>query len=69
MFYRQDKQARPNIKDSKMYVMISGKERTEEEYGSLFADLGFRLQRTISTSSEMNIIEAVPMCWLYFALV
>jgi hypothetical protein len=49
------------IMDIVMLVKVSGKERTRDEYGGLFADSGFRLQRTISTSSEMNIIEAAPV--------
>jgi O-methyltransferase len=49
------------LMDIVMLVNVSGKERTRDEYGSLFAESGFRLQRTIPTSSEMNIIEAVPV--------
>lgn len=46
--------------DLEMLVIAGGRERTEEEYGALFAAAGFRLARVIPTPSPLSIIEAVP---------
>ncbi|MGI9071309.1 MAG: methyltransferase [Bryobacteraceae bacterium] len=48
------------LMDLVMLVLTGGKERTSEEYRELLAGGGFRLQRVISTTSEVAIMEAVP---------
>ncbi|MGE5808735.1 MAG: hypothetical protein ACM32I_06400, partial [Nitrospirota bacterium] len=42
-------------------VLLSIAFLTAQNLPFLFAESGFHLQRTIPTSSEMNIIEAVPV--------
>ncbi len=45
--------------DLQMLVMTSGgRERTEAEFGALFARAGLRLQRVVSTESPMSVLEA-----------
>jgi predicted transcriptional regulator len=44
--------------DLHMQVLLGGKERTEEEFGELFAKIGLKLVRVIPTKSPMKIIEA-----------
>lgn len=44
--------------DLEMLVVASGKERTEVEYGSLFAANGFRLTRIVPTQGPASVIEA-----------
>ena len=46
--------------DVMMMLMTGGKERTAEEYRHLLGQAGFRLNQVISTSSDLNIIEALP---------
>jgi hypothetical protein len=46
--------------DFDMLVALGGKERTEEEYSTLFDASGFRLNRIIPTASPMCIIEGMP---------
>lgn len=48
------------IIDMAMMVLTGGKERTLEEYRQLLAGAGFRLDRVIPTSLDLNIIEAFP---------
>jgi hypothetical protein len=43
-----------------LVVTEGGKERTEEEFAALFAASGFRLNRIVTTSRPMAVIEAVP---------
>jgi hypothetical protein len=45
--------------DLTMLVLPGGKERTEEEYGTLFAASGFRLSRVVPTSAGVSVIEGV----------
>lgn len=45
--------------DLVMLMIPGGKERTAEEYRSLFAEAGFELTRVIPTESELSIIECV----------
>ena len=45
--------------DLVMLMIPGGKERTAEEYRSLFAEAGFELTRIIPTESELSIIECV----------
>jgi len=44
--------------DLEMMVLPGGRERTAEEYGSLFARAGFTLARVVPTESLMSVIEA-----------
>jgi hypothetical protein len=46
--------------DVVMLVNTGGKERTVEEYRQLLARTGFRINEVIRTSSDFNIIEALP---------
>ena len=46
--------------DVMMMLMTGGKERTVEEYSHLLGQAGFRLNQVTSTSSDLNIIEALP---------
>lgn len=47
--------------DIEMLVMtVGGKERTADEFAALFASSGFRLNRIVSTSRPICVIEAVP---------
>jgi hypothetical protein len=47
--------------DLTMLVITGGRERTEAEYRTLFAAAGFELTQIIPTSSEMSVIEGVPV--------
>jgi hypothetical protein len=38
-----------------------GKERTEAEYGDLFAKAGFKLTQVIPTKSPLSLVEAIPV--------
>ena len=44
--------------DLEMMVLPGGRERTEQEYTSLFARAGFRLTRIVPTESLLSVIEA-----------
>jgi ubiquinone/menaquinone biosynthesis C-methylase UbiE len=46
--------------DLTMLVAPGGKERTEEEYGTLLARTGYRLERIVPTLAEDSVIEGVP---------
>lgn len=46
--------------DLAMLVMPGGRERTEEEYGDLLVQAGFRLTRVVPTASAVSIVEAAP---------
>jgi hypothetical protein len=48
------------LADIEMMVLPGGRERSEEEYRSLFERAGFRLTRIVPTQSPQSIIEAVP---------
>ena len=45
------------IIDLEMLLMPGGRERTEEEFGDLFARAGFKLTRIIPTKSPLSVIE------------
>jgi hypothetical protein len=45
--------------DLVMLLIPGGKERTADEYGSLFAKAGFEISRIVPTGSEISIIEGV----------
>jgi ubiquinone/menaquinone biosynthesis C-methylase UbiE len=44
--------------DLVMLMIPGGKERTAEEYKTLFAEAGFQLNRIVPTDSEVSVIEA-----------
>jgi len=44
-----------------LVVTDQGADRTEAEYRSLLEHAGFRLLRTTPTSSDVSIIEGVPV--------
>jgi hypothetical protein len=46
------------IIDLEMMVMPGGKERTEEEFRSLFSRAGFELTRVVPTESPLSVVEA-----------
>jgi hypothetical protein len=46
--------------DLTMLVIPGGMERTEAEYRELLASAGFRLQRVVPTSANVDVIESVP---------
>jgi orsellinic acid C2-O-methyltransferase len=46
--------------DLNMLVGLGGRERTEAEFGALFALSGFRLARVVSTGLEYSLLEGVP---------
>ena len=47
--------------DANMLVVTGGKERTQAEYAVLFAAAGLRLERVISTSQPISVLEAGPV--------
>jgi hypothetical protein len=42
-----------------MMLLVSGRERTQDEYAQLFNAAGLTLNRVVSTASEISIIEGV----------
>jgi hypothetical protein len=46
--------------DLEMLMMPGGRERTAEEFRTLFARSGFEMTRIVATQSPLNVIEAVP---------
>jgi hypothetical protein len=44
--------------DLVMLLIPGGKERTKEEYETLFAKAGFKLTKIVPTGSEVSVIEA-----------
>ena len=47
--------------DLHMAVMTGGRERTEKEYGELFARAGFKLTRVVQTDGFMGVVEGVKI--------
>lgn len=47
--------------DLQMMVMLGDRERTVEEYASLLTAAGLALTSAIPTSTEVDLIEAVPI--------
>jgi hypothetical protein len=43
-----------------MMLLVGGRERTEEQYRTLFARANLRLSRVVPTAHEVSIIEGVP---------
>jgi alkyl hydroperoxide reductase subunit AhpC/SAM-dependent methyltransferase len=48
------------VLDMMMLVGPGGQERTEQEYGTLLGQAGFRLTRVVPTESAVSVVEAVP---------
>jgi len=47
--------------DLNMLVIPGGLERTESEYRALYAAAGFRLNRIVPTTTEVSVIEGMPV--------
>jgi SAM-dependent methyltransferase len=47
--------------DLNMLVLLGGRERTAEEYGTLLGGAGFRMDRIIPTHSPFSIVEATRL--------
>lgn len=47
--------------DVNMLVLMGGRERSEDEYRTLFAAAGFELTRTIPALDELHVMEGVPV--------
>ncbi|MHB8589908.1 MAG: methyltransferase [Candidatus Dormibacteraceae bacterium] len=52
--------ARAAMPDVNMMVMLTGQERTEDEYRSLLGAAGLRLSQVISISERLSLVEARP---------
>jgi O-methyltransferase domain len=50
-----------NHLDIQMMVVTGGRERTPDEFGRLFADCGFHLERVIPTDGPYSIVEGVAV--------
>lgn len=48
------------LQDMVMLVLPGGQERTEAEYAALLGKADFRLNRVMTTSSVVSVVEAVP---------
>lgn len=42
-------------------MLLGGKERTQEEFRTLFAASGWKLSRVIRTASQLSVVEGVPV--------
>jgi SAM-dependent methyltransferase len=49
------------LQDLEMLVLFASRERTEEEYGRLLGEAGFRLERVVPTVQPVSVVEAVPI--------
>jgi hypothetical protein len=49
------------LSDMQMMVMLGGRERTMDEYASLLAAAGLTLTSVTQTSTEVDVIEAIPV--------
>ncbi|WP_051669509.1 methyltransferase [Bryobacter aggregatus] len=49
------------LMDINMMAMTGGKERTAEEFASLFAASGFKLGRILPTPSPVHVVEGLPV--------
>jgi hypothetical protein len=47
------------LADLEMLAMLPGRERTREEFESLFARAGLRLERVIATGAAESLLEAL----------
>src|SRR5262245_3143284 len=50
-----------NDRDILMMVLVGGRERSEQEFGALFQQAGFRLTRVVSTPSLLSVVEGEPV--------
>jgi len=46
--------------DLNMLVSTGGRQRSETEFRSLYADAGFRLTRIVATLATVSVIEGAP---------
>lgn len=53
--------SRAAMADVNMLVLLTGRERTEEQYGSLLAQADLRLTRVIPVSERESLIESRPL--------
>jgi hypothetical protein len=44
-----------------MMVLVGGRHRSEQEFGALFQQAGFRLTRVVPTPSLFSVIEGAPI--------
>lgn len=49
------------LADIAMMVLTGGRERTVQEYAELLADANFRLNRVLPTSTDLVVVEAMPV--------
>jgi hypothetical protein len=49
------------LADMVMLAIPGGEERTEDEYATLLAKAGFRLNRVVPTASDVSVVEASPV--------
>ncbi|OBH49823.1 hypothetical protein [Mycobacterium mantenii] len=47
--------------DIEMLVVAGARERTADEYGVLFDQAGFQLNRVVDTVSPLSIVEAIAV--------
>jgi hypothetical protein len=47
--------------DLNMLVMLGGRERTADDFGTLYTQAGFRLTRIVPTTSGFSVIEGTPV--------
>jgi hypothetical protein len=53
-----DRPSWAKLLDINMMALLTGKERTKEEFGALFARAGLHLRRVHATASPISILEA-----------
>jgi hypothetical protein len=53
--------AAAKLMDLQMLVSAGGRERTRDEYATLFAAAGFRLESVISSAADLSIVEGLPI--------
>jgi len=49
------------VMDLTMMLFSGGKERTEDEFRTLFEASGWRLNRIIPTASQLAVLEGLPI--------
>lgn len=53
--------SRSKFVDVTMMLLTGGRERTISEFSALLSSAGFRLNEVVKTSSEFNVMEALPV--------
>jgi hypothetical protein len=48
------------LSDLNMMCLAGGEERSADEFASLLASTGFRLERVVSTTGRDSVVEAIP---------